>query len=346
MKKIIVFLSFITVLTNCKNNNTDEFVNAFNHTQIIKLSSQPVILKKTEVFFSHMFEMKYVGGLILVGDASEFYTMKIIDLKQKTVKNFGKRGRGPNEINSQACRYSIDNKNNRLFVTDGFNYYFYSIDSLKAGKYNPDIKLSPNFKGDNFFGSTTFCNGFIVGGMFEKKFGIYNIEKRTLLKKNDYPNSGGAFLSQSNFYNHPTKNLVCSFQSKSAVMNILKIVKNDLKIKEFSWWTSEGTVSHEGNKISFDPKKGNRNGFIATDVTNKYIYTLYSGKIIDASSMDKLAKAFISKNVYVFDWEGKPIKRYELDQEVRSIAVDEKNNILYAASYIDGDPNLIQYALK
>lgn len=142
------------------------------------------------------------------------------------------------------------------------------------------------------------------------------------------------------------KNIVCSFQSKSAVMDILKIEKNDINIKEYTWWTSDGAVLKEGEKKSFVPKKGNRNGFIAADVTNKYIYSLYSGKVINDSSIAELTKSFLSKYIYVFDWEGKPIKRYELDQEVRSIAVDEKNNILYAASYQGGEPNLIKYKLK
>ena len=172
MKKTIIFLALIIAFTCCKNNNEDLFVKTFNHAKTIKLSSQPVILKKSEIFFSHLFEMKYVNGLILIGDVSEFYTMKIVDLNQKTIKNFAKRGKGPNEINAQGCRYSIDNKNNRLFITDGFTYYFYSIDSLKANKYNPSVKFIPNLKDDNFFGATTFCNGFIVGGIFVKKFGL------------------------------------------------------------------------------------------------------------------------------------------------------------------------------
>ncbi len=345
MKKILLFL-VISVFTNCTNTKSDEFENSFASTTLIKLASKPVILNNTDLFFSHLFEMKYVDDLLIISDPSEFYNMKIVDIKQKTVVDFAKRGRGPNEMNSQSSWYSIDYNKKRLYVTDGFNFYFYAISDLKRQHFKPIETLKPRFTNDNFFGSTAFCGGYIIGGMFEKKIGIYNIEKKILVRKFDYLNEDGAFLSQAKYYNHPTKNLVCSQQSKSAVMSILKIENNDIKVKEFSWWTSDGTVKVEGQKKSFEPKVASRNGFITAAVTQKYIYSLYSGKVINASSVNELTKAFLSKYIYVSDWEGNPVMRYELDQEVRSIAVDEKNNILYAASYLEGDPKLVQYKLK
>jgi hypothetical protein len=346
MRKYIYVLILTFFLINCKNSNDDKFVDSFNRTETIKLSAQSVDLDKSEMFFSHMFEMKYYEGLIIISDPSELYNMKIVNIKDKKIKNFLKRGHGPNEIPSQASWFSIDNKNHFLYITDGFNYYKYSINNLKTEKYTPDLIFKPVFKNYGFIGATAFSNGFLVGGLYDKKFGVYNVETKVLISKNEYLKAESPLLSQSKFYSHPSKNLICSFQSKSAVMAILKIEKDDIKIKDFSWWTSKGQEIDDQNKISFIAEKGNKNGFITADVTNKYIYSLYSGKVIDDSSLNGLTNSFLSKYVYVFDWEGKPLKRYELDQEVRSITVDEKNNILYAASYFGGEPNLIKYNLR
>ena len=70
---------------------------------------------------------------------------------------------------------------------------------------------------------------------------------------------------------------------------------------------------------------------------------MYSGKKINyLSPYDALQ----SNKIYVFDWEGNPIKRFELDKEVRSIAIDEKNNILYAGAIDkEGELSLIKYNL-
>jgi hypothetical protein len=345
MNKKIYFLILTVFFFNCKNNN-DEFVDLFKQTKTIKLSSKKVDLNKTDLFFSHMFEMKYVDDLIIISDPSESYTMKIVDLKEKKIKNFLKRGKGPNEMPSQSNWFSIDNKNHVLYITDGFNYYKYSIDNVKSENYTPDLIFKPVFKNYGFIGSTAFCNGFLVGGLYDKKFGAYNIDSKDLIERNEYLKSETPLLCQAKFYSHPSKNLICSFQSKSAVMAILKIENNNLKIKDFTWWNSQGEQVKDENKISFIPKKGSKNGFITADVTNKYIYSLYSGKVINTSSIKELSDSFLSKYIYVFDWEGKPVKRYELDQEVRSITVDEKNNILYAASYSGEEPNLIKYNLK
>jgi hypothetical protein len=345
MQKKIYTLFFIILFFNCKDNN-DEFVDTFNQTETVKLTSQSVDLEKTDLFFSHMFEMKYIDDLIIINDPSQSYTMKIVNLKDKKIKNFLKRGRGPNEMPSQSNYFSIDNKNHVLYVTDGFSYYTYSIENLKSENYTPDLIFKPNFKDYGFIGATAFCNGYLVGGLFNKKFGAYNLKSKTLIEKSEYLNSESPLLSQSMFYSHPIKNSICSFQSKSAVMAILNIEKNDLKIRNFSWWVSEGEQIKEVDKISFRPKKGAKNGFITADVTNKYIYSLYGGKAINTSSLKELTYSFLSKYVYVFDWDGKPVKRYELDEEVRSITVDEKNNILYAASYFGDEPHLIKYNLK
>lgn len=58
----------------------------------------------------------------------------------------------------------------------------------------------------------------------------------------------------------------------------------------------------------------------------KYIYMLYSGKKVKDIRSTGLIE---SNTVFVFDYKGKIVKNFELDNSVKFITVDEKNQIIY-----------------
>ena len=49
--------------------------------------------------------------------------------------------------------------------------------------------------------------------------------------------------------------------------------------------------------------------------------------------------------IYVFDWNGEAIKKYELNVPVTLISVDNKDEMLYAFSNMP-DPELIRFKIK
>ncbi len=340
MKKYI-FLFCLLSLFGCANTPKDKFVDSFQHVGIIKLYSHPIRLEKEALQLSYIFEMVERDSLLIINEFPDpHYCMKIIDLSKNTVRNFGKKGKGPSEIQSGSCNFSIGNNN--LYVSDRINYFTYSIDSLKKTIDNPVFKLYFRPKEASFL-NTTYCNGFVVGGTIRNRIGLYNTLTKQIVCKYGY--EVGPMVEQAFYYSNPSKNLVAYFQSRSATMGILEITDNDVTMKEFSWWKSAQKESVGDNgRISALPAKDERNGFITAAVTEKYIYALYSGKTMNRRTIESLSNAFLSEYVYVFDWQGKPVKRYLLDQEVRSIAVDKNDETLYAASY-KGEPHLIKYKL-
>lgn len=340
MKKYI-FLFYLLFFFGCSTALEDKFVNSFQQVKTIKLDSQPVKLEKGALQLSYMFEMIEKDNLLIINEFPDpQYCMKIVDLTKGTVRNFGKKGKGPNEIQSGSCNFSIE-KNN-LYVFDRINYFKFSIDSLKNGIDIPESMFCFRPKETTFL-KTTYSNGFVVGGTISKRVGLYNTITNQIICKYDY--EIGPMVEQANYYNHPSKKLVAYFLCGAGTMGILEIKDHDIAMKEFSWWKS-GQKESVGNtgRLNALPAKDERNGFITATVTEKYIYALYSGKIMDRRSLESLSNAFLSKNVYVFDWQGKQVKCYQLDQEVRSIAVDTKDEMLYAASY-EGEPHLIKYKL-
>lgn len=85
----------------------------------------------------------------------------------------------------------------------------------------------------------------------------------------------------------------------------------------------ESLVENGGQLFSARPTKESIHGFIEVCATPKYLYALYSdGKIYEVQRK--------SKTVFVFDWDGNPIKELLLDTDVFHIAVNEKEQNLFA----------------
>jgi hypothetical protein len=81
-------------------------------------------------------------------------------------------------------------------------------------------------------------------------------------------------------------------------------------------------------------------GFQNIDSNQQFIYTLYSGKT-KADYLDELT-AF---HLLVFDWNGKPVKRYLLDTPLSSFCMNEAGTKLYGVAFMP-ETTIVQYDLN
>ncbi len=63
--------------------------------------------------------------------------------------------------------------------------------------------------------------------------------------------------------------------------------------------------------------------FLGGTVTEKYIYLMYSGKKENEANFN------LSNCLYVYDWNGKPVKELKLDRYVSGIAISSNNKEIY-----------------
>lgn len=347
-KTILAIISIIVI--SCENKNKDNFIIAFDKLPTEKLTSKPVTLKKSELFFNSMFDMVYANDLIFISEIQDSeYEMKIVDLKKSEIFNFAKRGRGPNEVRSRGCSFSVDYSQNELYVIDRNVCLIYSIDSLKNGNFSNNRKIDIELNKALFL-RATYCSGNIVGtNNFGELLGVYNTLTNDIVKT-DTPNkdklSEGTLNNQMFFVNHPSKSKVANFHHKSGINGIINVEFPIINISENYYWSNKSKEILNGSESRIEHSRDERNGFIHATADDNYIYALYSGEIMnDARTLEKLTQKYLSSFVYVLDWQGNPKMKYELDQKVRSIAIDKDKKVLYAASYEYDLPQLIKYEL-
>jgi hypothetical protein len=70
--------------------------------------------------------------------------------------------------------------------------------------------------------------------------------------------------------------------------------------------------------------KNARCAYMDVQATDKFVYALFSGRY-----RKETINARYSYYLNVFSWDGEPIRQYELDRSVYSIAVDEANGFIY-----------------
>lgn len=66
-----------------------------------------------------------------------------------------------------------------------------------------------------------------------------------------------------------------------------------------------------------------RQAFVRGEVTNNFIYLLYSGNVNGTKHL------FYGKYIYVYDWAGNPVQRLELGNDVKDFAVSHNDSLLY-----------------
>lgn len=83
----------------------------------------------------------------------------------------------------------------------------------------------------------------------------------------------------------------------------------------------------EGGSMSLNPDIA-IDAYYTIAVTDKYILGLFFGKTLSSTPDSGYAQT-----VHVFDWDGKPIARYFLDQPCISMDIDPRTNRLYTLSF-------------
>lgn len=83
-----------------------------------------------------------------------------------------------------------------------------------------------------------------------------------------------------------------------------------------------------------------RNAYFFPFATDKYIYVLYDGRVYDLESPTR----YLRDKLFVLDWNGTPVKYYQLSEPVFHFAIDVRNGTLYGLSDLP-EFHIVSYAL-
>ena len=94
-----------------------------------------------------------------------------------------------------------------------------------------------------------------------------------------------------------------------------------------------------GNYISVRSQAGrSRDAYFRPKNAGDEVFVRYSGRVFEPDTHD-----YLNNTIFVFNWDGEPLRVYKLDKPIFSFDVDYKNRVIYALSDRP-DFNVIKYS--
>lgn len=300
-------------------------------------------------------DINYINNKIVAFDLDEQTFLSITDLDiQMIVSRFCQKGQGPNELIGWPMNITkIGDDKIRFFVGNNYRYFDADIQTPSNPKIVSNNVFSFN-KGT--LSAISLINGYslVLGGIQKGQYSLIDSMGKQLSVFSEYPQFVGdekftnyhkQMAFQGDLIRHSNGNRVCFTGRTSEIIDIIEFnpTKKELS-KIFSWQGELGKFVPEGDGMKVFAaaiKRESKVTFLSSGATEKFIYLLYSGRVIG----QQIDNAFNGNTVFVLDWEGNPLARYNLDIDVKCITVSDDDKTLYAIAEHD-DTKLVKFKLN
>lgn len=347
----ILFIVFITIISCNNKQQTIIFDGKFPINK--ELKGTP--LKKVKQLSP--FRISIMDNLLMVNDWDEnprihFYNKDTYE----EVAKYGYIGKGPFDFNDPECSYSFYNVNDSkkflIYELGSGLIYEISLDSiLRASNnvlsLNENAILRKRFLPPNLVGSDHIkkIGNFLVGEAIpDKKIKYFKLDFENFNKINKYgtiykstfldkvPPAYKQYIDRSYLsYSKHNKKYIASY----FLLNRIQIMDNDFNlIKQINY----GKEKIPNNINPFSNLNVNYFGFSFSG--NYNFYVMYNGK-----NSKGLKERLEPREIHVFDYNGSPIAKYLLDNDILNFTVDEENDNLYIITNNEETP-IFKYNLN
>ena len=347
MKKYLPFLSIAITILGCVscNNQDNEYNDNMTSCPIDSLHSEIlnnsfILAKPTAIFVC--------DSTLIVTDShcgdNLFYTFRATD--GSFLKGGGKKGEAPGEvlnpekvhINNQGILSYWDIYKRKFihydihaFLKDSTQYFSESTLEYKQAK---NIQILDAIK---------TRNGSIYNGNSEQNIGIYPANRYL-----DAPSLPGvsskelcrAVMNRGHLEVSPDCKHAIRATPIGGIVQCFDIDNQTVREKWLKLFFPPIFKLAKGAKpawITWKPET--QMGFEDLQATDQAAYLLLNGKFAKDEPY--------ANEVLVIDWDGNVTKKYVLDQTVKSIAVNETQNVLYAITCgFDVEPNIVRFSIS
>lgn len=348
MRPLLLGLFFFLFIFSCKEGKKYPELSGFGNIKIFEDSDFENTTHLTSTFRKNVSsKINYIDvadSLIVLSLASNDAPIHILNINMEDLAVGGRHGSG---VGEQLVFYSalFDNDIKSFWTTDIVtkkitNYNLASFVADPKG-YMPEIQV--DFKNHNVeIYSPIYLNGRFIGPLLTgtdrlafTDFLVENIQYGGIMplkrKKNtpDEVNANayyGIFTGKA----YDSTSLLIKVNMFSPLVELYTDNGDELITlfgpEKFS--PKYRILKKDGYPV-FSPAKDVKIGFMDAFIRPNRIYLLYSGKIADQRER---GNEVFCNTVYVFDWEGRPLKKYTLDEGVTQIAIDKDETFLWGGS--------------
>ena len=331
------------VIVSCNSDDYGYIAPEFKQTL-----DRSVSILNDEFIFSYSTYLTIVDSLLIAAFKTNSTTGYFHIFSKHTgeyLKSFSGIGHGPGELLNGSLSFSTDPVNKKLYVPKESNdsrVVVFDISLAMEREFVPfeeiEANRSPGFmRGDLHFKDDIF----LVAHKRESfRYALVNSASDTIATYYTYPVINEVDKNNEmnriayygvNFYVNikPDRTKLVSTTTTGLLMEIFDISNEKIELLYLWRYIKPSYEIRSGIVFSSGKDKGVGN----FQVTDSYIYGIY---------FDEEDRS--SNNIWVFDWEGVPVKRYQLDKNVYRIAIDEEAGFAYVQIHND-EPSIGRFSL-
>ena len=334
-----IFIQYIIIITSvfsaCNSNKE------YEHTQFFTLQSfkQTKTLEGKSVSFEepvkrpvHIYTID--SFLVLINMRTDLFIDRYnLNTLEKTGEYIS-FGNGPDEMiapkhvivqDSDVC--ILDRGKQKLAIYNKFDF---------CHNQSPVLKKTINFK-DFVSNIQLLKNGTIVTTIQSpehQRLSFFNLNGEFIETKGEYPIIKNNELNtiqkmagyECSIVANEEKDKIFVAYNYTDLIEIYDMKGNLITRKQGPEGFFPSIIIHNnGNEQTIGFEKGkSKDGYFSPIAYKNEIYVLYSGKIYDPDNYD-----FNNDFLFVFDWDGNPIRIYNLDTPIFSFTIDPKTDRLY-----------------
>lgn len=335
-----ISLSLLVLLLSCQTKKELENIPECTLQHELLFENEPVIGKVRNMALMN----DSIPVIININSGKVF---QLLDYKRQNIKDYGDWGQGPDELLFPVSLFASGD--NRISFWD-INKRRYSAVQISEG--DTVVRFSHLFeRRDSLFHFEILP---VVNGQFVAT-GIYKDYRLVLLDSKGCFSKGIGQCPFRNEEESKVSGMVRSeiYQGKIAVNpSGTKLVHALLHADILSFYeiSGSGDLQLKSEQINAYPDYQYNSAamsisspvyYLDVCATGRYVYALYSGR----NYKDHKEKAFVGKTVKVYDWNGKIVKKINLDTDVKVMCVSSDDRKIYAIAH-HPDPVLVSFTLE
>jgi hypothetical protein len=342
---------FLIVFSSCegRKNNSLSFINSGNNgineeISINKIEGEKMLLEQDIISAK---QIKIFNQKLFVKTKKKDGFIKQFDLEGRFISSYFHMGSGPGEVlNISSFGFNFNKDNSYIYGNDMIQnkmVYFTLDDSL-------DVQFETLL-----FSAIPISKELILGVPIESDnmFGYYNFSGKPIKSFGAFPNSEitdmNYILSQAFVgtydYNFEKNVFVAALLYTDYIMIFPEIGKdeNSIEIRGPLFYDPIYSVTNLHDNPMFTQNKNSRISYVDVVLTENEIIGLFSGY----SRGEMAGMPIYGDKLFIFNYEGKIMKAYEISEKLSSITYDSVNKVLYGLDNISsGDEQLYKYNIN
>jgi hypothetical protein len=326
--EFFILTIFVVFMISCKEHNKNTFTKEIKNTFTKDLKNISGELMTFDCLVGRPYSMVCYDTLLFICDHYEQKALTVLDIKNNRFVQRGLGiGNGPGEVMG-SLKISVSSEQKELYIfqmqSGGFNIY-----DLSDNNCNLILKESVRIEDRPANAIATRNNLVGIGPFEEGRYHLYDKKGVFMAGIGKYPFSGEKmdiqarfFLYQGYLYAQPNGTRFVLGSSYSDNLEFYEI-SDSQEAQLIKKYETRNVQAKYNNSVV--PDDNCVLGYKGAYGSEKFCYMLYSGRTYAENNHKRLGASLI----FVFDWDGNFVKSFQLDNDVMTFCIDEKNNTIY-----------------